>query len=55
MQVAQGGETREQAWERFLRDWDALQQSPFFLMWASAAVDEILSALHERLVVGATG
>jgi len=55
MQVARGGETAEQAWERFLRDWGALQQSPFFLMWASAAVDEILSTLHERLAVSATG
>jgi Thioredoxin len=52
MQVARPGETREQAWERFLRDWGALQQSPFFLMWASAAIDEILAALHERIVVG---
>ena len=31
----------------------ALQQSPFFRLWASAAVDEIISALHRRLVVGA--
>lgn len=54
MQVARPGETREQAWERFIRDWGALQQSPFFLMWASAAVDEIVAALHERLVVGAS-
>jgi hypothetical protein len=52
MQVARPGETREQAWERFLRDWGALQQSPFFLMWASATIDEILSALHERIVAG---
>ena len=29
-----------------------LLKSPFFHMWACAAVDEILSALHERLVVG---
>jgi hypothetical protein len=55
MQMARSGETREQAWERFMRDWSALQQSPFFLLWASAAVDEILSALHERLVAGETG
>ena len=27
-------------------------QSPFFPVWASATVDEILSALHERIVVG---
>jgi len=52
MQVARPGETREQAWPRFLRDWHALQQSPFFLMWASAAIDEIVAALHERIVVG---
>jgi hypothetical protein len=38
---------------RFIRDWGALQGSPFFPMWASAAVDEMLSALHERIVVGA--
>ena len=52
MQAPHPGETREQAWERFLRDWKALQQGPFFLLWASAAADEILAALHERLVVG---
>jgi hypothetical protein len=52
MQVARAGETKEQAWERFLRDWGALQQSPFFLLWASATVDEIISALHERLAAG---
>jgi hypothetical protein len=53
MQVPRPGETREQAWPRFLRDWGALQQqSPFFLLWASAAIDEILAALHERIVVG---
>jgi hypothetical protein len=29
-----------------------LQQSPFFRVWASAGVDEMLAALHERLTVG---
>lgn len=53
MQVARPGENREQAWDRFLGDWRALQMSPFFPLWASAAIDEMLSALHERLVVGA--
>ena len=48
MQVAQPGETREQAWERFIRDWGAMQRSPFFRLWAGAAIDEILSALYER-------
>ncbi len=52
MQAAAPGDTREQAWDQFIRSWAALQQSPFFPMWASAAIDEILSALHERLVVG---
>lgn len=52
LRVARPGETPEQGWDRFIRDWAALQQSPFFKLWACAAVDEILSALHERLVVG---
>jgi len=45
-------ENREKEWERFIRDWGALQESPFWQVWTSAAVDEMLSALHERLVVG---
>ena len=53
MQAARPGETREQAWERFLHDWGALQQSPFFKVWASAAIDEMLSALYEQRVLGA--
>ncbi|HEX5530774.1 MAG TPA: hypothetical protein VFZ82_14495, partial [Methylomirabilota bacterium] len=48
MQMARPGETREQAWERFIRDWGAMQQSPFFRLWAAAAIDEMLSALYER-------
>lgn len=52
MQVARPGESREQAWDRFIEDWGALQRSPFFPLWAGAAVDEMLSALHERLAVG---
>jgi hypothetical protein len=52
MQARSSGETREERWESFMRDWAALQQGPFFPMWASAAIDEILSALHERMVVG---
>ncbi len=43
------GETPEQTRERSDREFLALQQSPFFRIWASAGVDEILSALHERL------
>jgi hypothetical protein len=29
-----------------------LQQSPFFDVWASAAVDEILSGIYETLTLG---
>jgi thiol-disulfide isomerase/thioredoxin len=52
MQARSSGDTREQRWESFMRDWAALQQGPFPPMWASATVDEILSVLHERMVVG---
>jgi hypothetical protein len=47
------GETAEQAHARYRGDFQALQDSPFFEVWKSAAVDEMLSLLHERIVVGA--
>jgi len=53
MQVPRPGETAETAWPRFIREWRDLQSSPFFQVWASATIDEIISALHERLVTGA--
>ena len=43
-------ETRAEWNARWLREWTALQQSPFFLLWAHAAVDEMLSALYERVI-----
>jgi hypothetical protein len=46
------GETPEQTKERGDRELFALQQSPFFDLWACAGIDEILSALYERLAVG---
>jgi hypothetical protein len=52
-QAARPGETEAQAKERARQEFAALQASPFFDLWASAALDEILSALHERLVAGA--
>jgi hypothetical protein len=52
-QAARPGETEAQAKERDRQEFAALQASPFFNLWASAAIDEILSALHERLVAGA--
>ena len=51
-QAARPGETDAQARERGMREFGALQNSPFFDLWAFAAIGEILSALHERLVVG---
>jgi hypothetical protein len=52
-QAARPGESREEARERDRREFAALQASPFFDVWASAMVDEILSALHRRLLLGA--
>jgi thioredoxin family protein len=46
------GETPAQTQERSDREFMALQQSPFFRIWACASIDEILTALHERLVMG---
>ena len=51
-QATRPGESEEQAKERSAREFTALQASPFFDLWASAAIDQILSALHERMVVG---
>jgi hypothetical protein len=50
-QARRPGETEAQATERAQRDFLAMQQSPFFDVWASAAVDEIISALYERLTL----
>ena len=52
MQVPRPGETKEQTWVRFMTDWRALQEGPFFPIWASATADEILSAVYERLLLG---
>ena len=52
MRAPRPGETRDQAAERDVKDFAALQASPFFHIWGCAAIDEILTALHERVVVG---
>jgi thioredoxin family protein len=52
IRVPRPGEALETTRVRVEREFAALQASPFFRIWASAAVDEILSALHERLVLG---
>jgi Thioredoxin len=50
-QTARPGETEAQAKERSQREFVAMQASPFFDVWASAGIEEILSALYEKLTV----
>ena len=49
---ARPGESNEDAQKRGDREFLELQQSPFFRVWARAGADEILSALHRRLLLG---
>jgi hypothetical protein len=51
-QATRPGESAEQARERGMREFAAMQAGPFFDLWAAAGVDEILSALYEKRVVG---
>jgi hypothetical protein len=51
MQKARAGETDEARKGRDAREFLTMQQSPFFDLWASAAIDEILSALYEQRVL----
>jgi len=51
MQAARPGESEGQTKERGQREFVALQGSPFFDVWASAGIDEILAALYEKLTV----
>jgi hypothetical protein len=51
MQAARPGESETQTKERGQREFVALQGSPFFDVWASAGIDEILAALYEKLTV----
>jgi hypothetical protein len=46
------GESDEESKARGGRDIGALFDSPFFDVWARAGIAEIVSALHERLLVG---
>ena len=52
MSAARPGESAEEARKRSDREFLALQRSPFFRIWACAAADEMITALHERLYVG---
>ena len=51
--AARSGETRNEAFDRGIREWRSVQDSPFFWLWGSAAIDEMLSGLYERIIVGA--
>ena len=53
IRIPRPGETPEDTRQRVDREFGALQQSPFFRLWAFAAVDEMLSALHRRSLLGA--
>ena len=48
---ARPGESKEETQKRGDREFVELQQSPFFRIWACAGIDEILSALYEKLTV----
>ena len=52
MRAARPGETKEQTWDRFMKEWRELQLSPFFPIWTSATANQILSGLYERVTVG---
>jgi len=51
MQKARVGEADDARKQRDAREFLTMQQSPFFDLWASAGVDEILSALYEQRVL----
>jgi len=50
LRAARSGESDAEAKTRGGRDIATLLDSPFFDVWAHAAIAEIISALHERLV-----
>ncbi len=47
------GETPQETSARGNREFDELFNGPFFQIWISAAVDQIISALHRKVVLGA--
>jgi hypothetical protein len=51
LRAPRAGETEEQAKGRAGSAIGALLESPFFDVWAQAGIAEILSALHERVVL----
>jgi hypothetical protein len=53
LRTARDGETQDEARQRGGRQIGELLESPFFDVWAHAGISEIVSALHERVVIGA--
>jgi hypothetical protein len=51
LRAPRGGESEDEAKARGGRDIATLLDSPFFDVWAQAGIAEILSALHERVVL----
>jgi hypothetical protein len=54
IRAPRAGESPEQTRARADREFGDLVGSPFFRVWASATVDEIISGLHRRAVLGTT-
>jgi thiol-disulfide isomerase/thioredoxin len=52
LRAARPGEAPDETRRRGDQVFMDLQASPFFQVWACAALDEMATALHERLVVG---
>jgi hypothetical protein len=52
LRTPRAGESADAAQARFGTDFSALQASPFFQVWACAAIDDMISGLHRRLVLG---
>jgi hypothetical protein len=53
LRTARDGETQDEARQRGGRQISELLESPFFDVWAHAGISEIVSALHERVVISA--
>jgi hypothetical protein len=52
IRAPKSGEAAPDTAARAAREFGALQQSPFWRIWTSAMVDEIISALHRKAVLG---
>ncbi len=52
IQKAKPGESNEDRLARSGREFTELQNGPFFRVWACAGVDEIISALHRKALMG---